>query len=117
MNLPEVTAQDFLSHLAGLVKYTLAKKDGQTTISALAAVTAQREATIRLGLEWLAAGGQVMVDVEGDEVKLMQNDESGMQSSDKYVKKEFFIAVKGLLEEALAFREHFRVAEIKSWGN
>ena len=117
VNLPEVKAQDFLSHLAGLVKYTLAKKDGQTTISALAAVTAQREATIRLGLEWLAAGGQVMVDVEGDEVKLMQNDESGMQSSDKYVKKEFFIAVKGLLEEALAFREHFRVAEIKSWGN
>jgi len=62
-NPPEVTVQDFLAQLAGLMKYTLAKKDGQTTISALATVTAQRETTIRLGLEWLAAGGQVVDDV------------------------------------------------------
>jgi single-stranded-DNA-specific exonuclease len=114
---PEFTPQDFLSHLAGLVKYTLAKKDGHTEISTLAAVTAQREATIRLGLEWLAAGGQVVVNVEGDEVNLMQNDEGGMQNFE-HAQADLFLAIKGLLAETVAFREHFQDMDVaKTFGN
>ena len=105
INPPEITAQEFLKNLAGMVKYTLAKKDGQTTISALAAVTAQREDTIRLGLEWLSAGGQVVVDVIEDNVQLSQASE--VSRSAKYVKEELFIAVKGLLGETVAFRAWF----------
>ena len=109
INPPEITAPAFLAHLAGLAKYTLAKKDGQTTISALAAVTAQRKDTIRLGLEWLAAGGQVEADVDGDDVKLSQTSDISHQTSDKYVKEELFIAVKGLLGETGAYRKNFYI--------
>ncbi|RLB66509.1 MAG: hypothetical protein DRH04_09260 [Deltaproteobacteria bacterium] len=104
---PSFTPQTFLSHLAGLVKYTLAKKDGQTTISALAAVTAQREATIRLGLEWLAAGGQVKVVVEDDNITLSKPTEK----TEKYAQAELFLAIKNLLIETAAYRKHFHVTE------
>ncbi len=109
INPPKLTAQEFLAHLAGLVKYTLTKKDGETKISALSAVTAQREATIRLGLEWLAAGGQVVVDVDGDDVKLSKISEilKTSEISGKYAQAELFIAVKGVLAEAVAFRKNF----------
>ncbi len=112
-NPPEFTPQEFLSHLAGLVKYTLVKKGGQTTISALAAVTAQREATIRLGLEWLASGGQVQVEVEEDDVFLSKP--SG--TIEKHAQAELFLAVKGLLAETIAFRKHFRGGDIKHLNN
>ena len=110
---PEFTAQEFLSYLAGLVKYALAKKNGQTKISTLAAVSAQREATIRLGLEWLATGGQVVVDVERDKVKLIQNSELGIQNSE-HAQAELFLAIKGLLAETLAFRKHFQTGEAET---
>ncbi len=116
VNPPEFTPQEFLTHLAGLVKYTLAKKDGKTEISTLAAVTAQREATIRLGLEWLAAGGQVVVDVEEDDVMLSPqttkvSETFVVSDSGKYAQADLFLAVKGLLEETIAFRKHFHVGD------
>ncbi len=110
---PEFTPQVFLTHLAGLVKYALAKKDGQTNISTLAAVTAQREATIRLGLEWLAAGGQVEVEVDLDNVQLSQTSEvlKTSEVSGKYAQAELFLAIKGVLAETVAYRKHFHVSE------
>ncbi len=112
----EFTPQEFLTHLAGLVKYALAKKDRQTAISALAAVTAQRESTIRLGLEWLAAGGQVVVDVDGDDVRLSQIPEVLETSAilGEYAQADLFLAVKGILEETIAFRKHFHGVDVSS---
>ncbi len=107
VNSPEFTPQQFLTHLAGLVKYTLAKKDGKTQISALAAVTAQREATVRLGLEWLAAGGQVHVEAEEDDVFFSKPS----TPIEPYAQADLFLAVKGLLEETLAFRKNLQIGE------
>ena len=106
VNPPEFTPQEFLTHLAGLVKYTLAKKDGKTEISTLATVTAQREATIRLGLEWLAAGGQVHVETDDDEVFFSKPS----TPVEPYAQADLFLAVKGLLEETVAFRNHFHAS-------
>ena len=108
INPPEFTPKTFLAHLAGLVKYTLAKKDGKTTISALAAVTAQRETTIRLGLEWLVAGGQVYVEVLDDDVFLSKL----TRKLEKHAQEDLFLAVKGLLAETVAFRKHFHITEM-----
>lgn len=106
-NPPVEKTDEFLTRLAGMAKFVIAKKGGETTISALAAATAQREATVRIGLEWLSAGGHVAISGENDAVLLSTGSGEGQQ----YVQKELFVAVKGLLEETAAYRAHFQTAK------
>ncbi len=101
-NPPVEKTDEFLTRLAGMVKFVIVKKGGETTISALAAATAQREATVRIGLEWLSAGGHVAAQVENDAVLLS----NGSGEGNEYVRKELYIAVKGLLEETAAYRNY-----------
>ena len=93
---------EFLTRLAGMAKFVIAKRGGETTISALAAATAQRESTVRIGLGWLAAGGHVAVTGEADAVFLS----TGSGEGNQYVQKELYVAVKGLLEETEAYRNY-----------
>ncbi|MFL7870203.1 MAG: single-stranded-DNA-specific exonuclease RecJ [Anaerolineales bacterium] len=105
---PSVEKPDeFLTHLAGMAKFVISKKGGETKISELAAATAQRESTVRIGLEWLAAGGHIAVTVEDDAVTLSSGNGEGHQ----YVQQELYVAVKGLLEETAAYRNY--VATVK----
>jgi single-stranded-DNA-specific exonuclease len=99
-NPPTEKPDEFLSHLAGMAKFVITKKVGETTISELCAATAQREATVRIGLEWLAAGGHVTVVGEDDAISLSPGSGEGNQ----YVQQELYVAVKGLLEETAAYR-------------
>ncbi len=109
---------DFLSRLAGMTKFALNQRGGKVNVKELAVATAQRETTIRLGLEWLAAGGHVKVEIlnplkgknEADEITLSTGD--GI--SNPYLQRELYIAVKGLLEETLAYRNYFSRAEAES---
>jgi single-stranded-DNA-specific exonuclease len=101
---------EFLSHLAGLAKYALNHREGQVKISELAAATAHREVTIRLGLEWLAAGGHLLLEGKEDELHLVNGD--GI--ANPYLQSELFIAVRGLLEETYAYRAHIARAEAHS---
>ncbi len=101
-NPPVEKADAFLNRLAGMTKFVIAKKGGETKIPDLAAATAQREATVRIGLEWLAAGGHVAVQVEEDAVLLSPGNGEG----NPYVRKELYMALKGLLEETAAYRNY-----------
>jgi single-stranded-DNA-specific exonuclease len=101
-NPPEEKTDEFLTRLAGMAKFVIAKKGGETTISTFAATTAQREATVRIGLEWLAAGGHVTISGEKDAVILSTGNGEGNQ----YVRKELYVAIKGLLEETAAYRNY-----------
>lgn len=59
----------FLRRLAGLVKYALAHYEGhidESLLARAAAASAQRAATVRCGLEWLAAQGQWTLTYEGE---------------------------------------------------
>jgi hypothetical protein len=62
---------------------------------------------VRIGLAWLAAGGHVAVAGENDAVLLSNGNGEG----NEYLRKELYVAVKGLLEETAAFRNY--VATIK----
>lgn len=99
---PAEKPDEFLTRLAGMAKFVIAKKGGQTKIPELAAATAQREATVRIGLEWLAAGGHVAIFGQGDVITLSAGDGEG----NPYVQTELYVAVKGLLEETAAYREY-----------
>jgi len=101
-NPPTEKVDEFLQRLAGMAKFVIAQKNGETKISALAAATAQRESTVRIGLEWLAAGGHIAIKGEEDAVSLSTGNNEGNQ----YVQKELYVAVKGLLEETAAYRNY-----------
>jgi single-stranded-DNA-specific exonuclease len=101
---------EFLSHLAGLVKYVLNQRRGKVSLQELASAMASRTSAVRIGLEWLAAGGHVSVVGEEDALLLSR----GNSETNQYLQKELFIAVKGILEETAAYRAHFAKADIKS---
>lgn len=103
---PEEKTDAFLTRLAGLVKYAVNQRGGKATLAELATATAQREAAVRLGLEWLRAGGHITL--QGDQDLTVA---SGNAEANPYVQKELYIAVKGLLEETAAYRAYFAGAE------
>lgn len=94
----------FLERLAGLVKYVLNQKAGQTRLAELAAATAQRESAVRLGLEWLAKRGQVTVaEHPGGQLALT----AGGASDEKAVETVASQLLSSLKESA-AYRKHFQ---------
>ena len=103
-------ADAFLARMAGFAKYAINQKGGKVTTAELAVATGQREGAIRLGLEWLAAGGHVSIQREDGSVLLSQ----GNGESNQYLQRELYIAVKGILEETAAYRAHFQRAEAQS---
>ena len=100
----------FLSKLAGLAKYSLNQHAGIASVSAMASALADRELTVRLGLEWLAAGGHLRIEGDGDEIRLL----AGETTPDKEMQAELQAGVKSLLEETAAYREYFARAAAES---
>jgi len=102
--------ETFLKRLAGLTRYALSSRQGRANVSTLAATTAQREATVRQGLAWLAARGHLVVlSEEGDEIQLAEG--SHAVSADL---PQIAAQLKALLEETAAYRAHFARAEKES---
>lgn len=99
----EQKPDEFLIYLAGLCKYVLNQRRGKTTISELAAASAARESAIEIGLQWLAAGGQLTVTIEEDNVLLSKE----TQEKNPYLQAELFIALRGVLNETVAYRKYF----------
>jgi single-stranded-DNA-specific exonuclease len=100
-------ADAFLARLAGYAKYSINQKSGKVTIQQLAVEMGQREGAIRLGLEWLAAGGHISIQRDDESVLLS----AGNGDSNPYLKAELYLAIKGILEETAAYRAHFQRAD------
>jgi single-stranded-DNA-specific exonuclease len=98
--------QAFLKRIAGLAKFALAHRGGVTSIPQLAAACAQRELTVRLGLEWLAAAGHVGHVYSGNDVRLMK---AGAKA-DEDLRHDLQNSISSLVEETAAYRSHFRTA-------
>ena len=72
-------------------------------VSTLAAATAQREAAVRLGLDWLVEKGHIaIVDEEAGEIQFTGG--TGVEGSDL---KGATKRLQSLLEETGAYRLHF----------
>jgi single-stranded-DNA-specific exonuclease len=99
--------EDYLNRLAGLCKYAINQRGGKATVHELTAAMASREAAVQIGLEWLAAGGQLSVNIEDDDVKLSTE----KQEKNPYLQTELFIALKGILNETSAYRKYFSTVE------
>jgi single-stranded-DNA-specific exonuclease len=103
-------ADAFLARLAGLAKYTINQKGGKVAVAEIAVATGQREGAVRLGLEWLAAGGHISIQRDEGTVRLSP----GNHESNPYLQRELYLAVKGILEETAAYRAHFQRADAES---
>jgi single-stranded-DNA-specific exonuclease len=102
----------FLSRLAGFAKYVINQKGGRVTVAELAVATGQREGAIRLGLEWLAAGGHISIQRDASQEAILLS--FGNAQSNQYLQRELYLAVKGILEETEAYRAHFQRADAGS---
>jgi single-stranded-DNA-specific exonuclease len=101
----------FLRRLAGLTRYALNSHQGRANVSTLAAATAQREATVRQGIAWLAARGHLVVlGEDGDVIQLAE----GSHAVDPKGFQKPLGSLKALLEETAAYRAHFARAEKES---
>lgn len=103
------TLDAFTNHLAGLVKYALNNHHGEVALSALAAALAQREATVRKGLEWLAARGHLtLTALHEDRAQL----EAGGVIAESTARRRL-TELKALLEETAAYRRYFTRASVE----
>ena len=99
--------ESFLKRLAGLVKYALSKNQGQTSIAALAAGTAQQEITVRMGLDWLVNQGHLkVISADDGELSLAEGERDDRAGTDEQAGK-----LKSLLAETGAFRTYYARAE------
>jgi single-stranded-DNA-specific exonuclease len=100
----------FLARLAGLVKWALRAEHSHVRISSLAGATAQREATVRAGLAWLAARGHMTIldgtDEMDETVELAPGNR--MIAADLSEKG---ARLQVLLEETAAYRAFFARAD------
>jgi hypothetical protein len=97
-----------LERLAGLIKYVIKHKAGQTSISELAAACAQGEYIVHKSLDWLVLQNQVKVEFVAHDQIVITDLKGGSQNeaSDKLLDE-----IKLLLQETSAYRLHFYKAD------
>jgi hypothetical protein len=102
--------QGVLERLAGLIKFTVTHKAGQTRISELAAACAQTEKVIEMCLDWFIQRGQVSIENStSDSIRIHLQDGSNLSGDDSRASK-----IQALLQETSAYRKFFSTANSKS---
>jgi single-stranded-DNA-specific exonuclease len=102
---PELPS-DFLRGLARVLKHVLSHQRGQTSFAELAAMTGQREATVRQGLDILAAKGKLTYHESSGELHI---DARRVEPSGKPT----YNHLKRLLQETAAYRRYFIQADLE----
>ncbi len=99
--------QAFLERLAGLAKFVISQRAGQTTLVDLAAASAQGETAVKLGLEWLSKRGKLRVQPEAGSLLLS----AGKAEGDESASAQLLSQIQDSLKETAAYRRHFRQAD------
>jgi len=100
------SVEPFLTLLAGLAKYVCSKQQGDVLVVELAGATSQREATVRAGLDWLAARADLVVSDKGEgALHLELGDPDAATDSQPSTDR-----LNELLQETAAYRSYFRQA-------
>jgi single-stranded-DNA-specific exonuclease len=95
--------KEFLNRLAGIMKNFLKTQQGIASLSIIAAATAQRIATVRIGLEWLNEHGAIsLISINRDEARITSGPEKG-----KKVAKNSSDRLNAQLAETAAYRRYY----------
>jgi single-stranded-DNA-specific exonuclease len=96
-----------LKRVLGLLKHRIKSAHGITTLSSLAAATAQKTSTIKIGLEWLQTNGYINIkSIKDDEICV----ETGTKINTKNIQTSSTLLNSALIESA-AFRRYFLKAD------
>jgi single-stranded-DNA-specific exonuclease len=106
---PEQSAEEFITRLAGLLKFVIRRRAGQTSWEELAAATGQRVRTVQRGLMWLVKKGKILL--EREENGQLWLSEGGPNEENAADAQRVWREVQGLLQETNAYRAYFRRAE------
>ncbi len=101
----------FTRHLQGLVKFALSHKEGELLLPELAAALGQRQTTARLGLDWLAAQGKIVITVAEGEVVVAQ---AANRPVDAPAAAALTEVLTTALAETAAYRAFFRRAGLST---
>jgi single-stranded-DNA-specific exonuclease len=99
--------EPFIKRLIGLIKYSLASNQGLARISTLAAATAQREATVTAGIDWLVARGDLGVQFENEDQLCFSEGGELPEADLSQLTEQLHV----LLAETAAFRAYYSRAE------
>lgn len=95
--------QPFITRLAGLARHAMAHMHGNVALSRLAAATAQRELTVRKGLQWWEARGAFLLVEEADHNIILMEGSRPDTARQAGLQKE----IQALLEETAAYRSYY----------
>jgi single-stranded-DNA-specific exonuclease len=101
----------FIERLAGMVKHDLRMRGGRVDTRRLSASLGHREETVRAGLDWLVARGQMRIMEAGEGTLTLH---AGGEPSSDFEKAQSHL--RRLLEETAAYRRHFRTAPTETLG-
>ncbi|RME43711.1 MAG: hypothetical protein D6796_12775, partial [Caldilineae bacterium] len=102
----------FVRHLMGLVKFALSRYGGRLAIADLSAAMVHREATVRLGLAWLASRGKLEVVARDEETWVVRAADAPPRPD----AADLQTALQELLRETAAYRAFARSARLAALG-
>ncbi|MGC9335253.1 MAG: DHHA1 domain-containing protein, partial [Anaerolineae bacterium] len=103
----------FLERLAGMVAFALNRRQGWVDLDAVAANLGHRTATVKSGLAWLEARGQVRILFkEHDRWHLAR----GTGQGDPQATDQARLRLEALLAETAAYRNYLRTAPARATG-
>jgi single-stranded-DNA-specific exonuclease len=106
-----VGLRGFLERLAGMVKYDLRARGGHVDVRRLAAALGHREATVRAGLDLMAARGHLRISKRDKDTLTVYAGTEPLADSEHAEAQ-----LQRLLDETAAYRRHFRSAPTKVLG-
>lgn len=105
---PFDTRPTFAKQLMGLVKYALTHKEGEVYLAELAAALGHRQATVRLGIDWLVAQGKLSLYADEGDILVLRPLQRPPTREAATVENLLQIA----LAETAAYRQFFREASL-----
>lgn len=102
---------EFLARLIGLVRHALRVDQGVIHLPELAAATAQRDITVRKGLDWMIAKGHVIAVEDNGSDMLLGTGGSADPASVSLLEDQ----IRALLQESTAYRSHYRRADAQEF--
>jgi single-stranded-DNA-specific exonuclease len=98
----------FITQLMGLIKYALTHKEGEIYLAELAAALGHRQATARLGVDWLVGQGKLSIYADEGEILVLRPDQRPPGAEAAMVEN----LLQAALAETAAYRRFFREASL-----